>query len=202
MRLVLGQWQDREGGSTREQAGGQGGYKLLTTPPRPPGERRVQGAPHGEGQAGPGNANTPACCLPCVLGANSPGETARKSSESWVHGVPRAGGHTVGLGWPRCPPGPASSLGSLAARAAGTPFTAPPADPARPSQNSGPQCGACPADSPAQSPLPQPAVCSQPSLGSFPRLQCGHTHPEHLAEAWPPPAPLLAWPPRMRGGVA
>lgn len=90
------------------------------------------------------------------------------------------------------------ALGSLAARAAGTPFTAPPVDPARPSQNSGPQCGACPADSPAQSPLPQPAVSSQPSLGSFPLgatvgLECGHTHPEHLAVAWPPP---------MRGDVA
>lgn len=33
-------------------------------------------------------------------------------------------------------------------------------------------------------------------------LECGHTYPEHLAVAWPPPAPLLAWPPRMRGGVA
>lgn len=112
-----------------------------------------------------------------------------------MHGVPRAGGHTVGLGWPRCPLSRSSrwALGSLTFWAAGTPFAALPADPARPAQNSGPQCGgACPADSPVRSPLPRQRVSSQPSLSSFPLraaggLERGHAHAEHLVMAWPPP---------------
>ena len=151
-------------------------------PPWPAGERRARAAPRGGGAAGRGSASTPACCPPCVLGASSPGATARKSSKSRCvgrRGVPWAGGACGGAGvGPGCPRRPCP-------HAAGLPRLQAPARTQLPSPR------AVATDRARCRPLPFPLPHAGP--GAWP-------HQVHTPGRGVTPA--RARPPRVPGGVA